>query len=159
MRVLPKLNPQINGSWIPDKIRFFVDGLLSQRVSKPFSRLPTFPRSSVKKISLCPILKKLHLQVFKRLKNFSNLSWDEYKTYFLFTSPQMQNQNYFYFKRFSRKFHKHLFSSFFDLPLTTLLDIFLNKTVLFKSYLNDWRQSKDGGKRFRSVTSSLVPLS
>ena len=37
-RVLPRLNEEINEEWIPDKTRYACDGLLKQRIDKPFKR-------------------------------------------------------------------------------------------------------------------------
>ena len=37
-RVLPRLNEEINEEWISDKTRYACDGLLKQRIDKPFKR-------------------------------------------------------------------------------------------------------------------------
>ena len=37
-RVLPRLNNSINEEWISDKTRFACDGLLKQRIDKPYKR-------------------------------------------------------------------------------------------------------------------------
>ena len=39
MRVLPRLNEDINEEWITDKTRFFWDGLNNQRIDKPYKRV------------------------------------------------------------------------------------------------------------------------
>tara|TARA_B100000123_G_scaffold252336_1_gene212582 strand:- start:1486 stop:3339 length:1854 start_codon:yes stop_codon:yes gene_type:complete len=39
MRVLPRLNDDINEEWITDKTRFFCDGLSLQRIDKPYQRI------------------------------------------------------------------------------------------------------------------------
>ena len=39
MRVLPRLNEDINEEWITDKTRFFWDGLTVQRIDKPYKRV------------------------------------------------------------------------------------------------------------------------
>ena len=39
MRVLPRLNEDINEEWITDKTRFFWDGLNIQRIDKPYKRV------------------------------------------------------------------------------------------------------------------------
>ena len=39
MRVLPRLNEDINEEWITDKTRFFCDGLNNQRIDKPYKRV------------------------------------------------------------------------------------------------------------------------
>ena len=39
MRVLPRLNEEINEEWITDKTRFFWDGLSFQRIDKPYKRV------------------------------------------------------------------------------------------------------------------------
>ncbi|MFL2834017.1 MAG: NADH-quinone oxidoreductase subunit NuoG [Alphaproteobacteria bacterium] len=39
MRVLPRLNEDINEEWITDKTRFFWDGLILQRIDKPYKRI------------------------------------------------------------------------------------------------------------------------
>lgn len=41
LRVLPRLNEEINEEWITDKTRFFHDGLLKQRIQKPFVKFGT----------------------------------------------------------------------------------------------------------------------
>ena len=38
MRVLPRLNEDINEEWISDKARYAIDGLRRQRLDKPFQR-------------------------------------------------------------------------------------------------------------------------
>merc|ERR1712072_767576 len=38
LRVLPRLNEEINEEWISDKTRFSCDGLSSQRIDKPYVR-------------------------------------------------------------------------------------------------------------------------
>ena len=37
LRVLPRLNEEINEEWINDKSRFAIDGLSKQRIDKPYS--------------------------------------------------------------------------------------------------------------------------
>ena len=37
-RILPRLNNNINEEWISDKTRFACDGLLKQRLDKPYKR-------------------------------------------------------------------------------------------------------------------------
>ncbi len=39
MRILPRLNENINEEWITDKTRFCYDGLLKQRIQKPYIKL------------------------------------------------------------------------------------------------------------------------
>jgi NADH-quinone oxidoreductase chain G len=39
MRILPRLNEEINEEWITDKTRFCYDGLNKQRINKPFIKL------------------------------------------------------------------------------------------------------------------------
>ena len=36
LRVLPRLNDEINEEWINDKSRFAIDGLSKQRLDKPY---------------------------------------------------------------------------------------------------------------------------
>jgi NADH-quinone oxidoreductase subunit G len=38
MRVLPRLNEDINEEWISDKTRYAIDGLRRQRLDKPYAR-------------------------------------------------------------------------------------------------------------------------
>jgi NADH-quinone oxidoreductase subunit G len=38
MRVLPRLNEDINEEWISDKTRFIWDGLRTQRLDRPYVR-------------------------------------------------------------------------------------------------------------------------
>jgi NADH-quinone oxidoreductase subunit G len=38
MRILPRLNEDINEEWISDKTRFHYDGLKNQRLDKPYVR-------------------------------------------------------------------------------------------------------------------------
>ena len=38
MRVLPRLNEDVNEEWISDKTRFACDGLLRQRLDRPYVR-------------------------------------------------------------------------------------------------------------------------
>ena len=37
-RILPRLNNNINEEWISDKTRYACDGLLKQRLDKPYKR-------------------------------------------------------------------------------------------------------------------------
>ena len=36
LRVLPRINDEINEEWISDKSRFAIDGLAKQRLDKPY---------------------------------------------------------------------------------------------------------------------------
>ena len=38
MRIIPRLNEEINEEWISDKTRFSYDGLKRQRLTKPMIR-------------------------------------------------------------------------------------------------------------------------
>ena len=38
MRVLPRLNEEVNEEWISDKTRYAVDGLRRQRLDQPYMR-------------------------------------------------------------------------------------------------------------------------
>ena len=38
MRVLPRLNEEINEEWISDKTRYAIDGLRRQRLDRPYAR-------------------------------------------------------------------------------------------------------------------------
>jgi NADH dehydrogenase (ubiquinone) Fe-S protein 1 len=40
MRVIPRLNEEINEEWISDKTRFSYDGLKRQRITEPFAKGP-----------------------------------------------------------------------------------------------------------------------
>ena len=39
LRVLPRLNEDINEEWINDKSRFAIDGLSSQRIDRPYLKI------------------------------------------------------------------------------------------------------------------------
>src|SRR5438874_7506382 len=38
MRILPRVNDEVNEEWIPDKTRHVVDGLRTQRLDRPYIR-------------------------------------------------------------------------------------------------------------------------
>ncbi len=52
MRVLPRLNEDINEEWITDKTRFFWDGLNTQRIDKPYKRVDGILKPTSWKIAL-----------------------------------------------------------------------------------------------------------
>ena len=42
LRVLPRLNDEVNEEWISDKSRFAIDGLSKQRLDKPYIKKKIF---------------------------------------------------------------------------------------------------------------------
>ena len=59
LRILPKINKNINEEWISDKTRFFFDGLEYQRLLKPLNLDPTFNFKRVSWYKSYKIIKKI----------------------------------------------------------------------------------------------------
>ncbi len=59
MRILPRLNEEINQEWISDKTRFVVDGLKTQRLDKYYLRKDGRLQESTSQIVLAEIISKI----------------------------------------------------------------------------------------------------
>ena len=47
LRVLPRINDEINEEWISDKSRFAIDGLAKQRLDKPYIKNKNILESTI----------------------------------------------------------------------------------------------------------------
>ena len=109
LRILPKINDNLNEEWITDKIRFCYDGLRIQRLTYPLINI----NFNFIKLNWNNILLILKINFIKLLKNIIN---NKYKFLFLknFLGDLLDLESLILIKIFSNKFNFDYYSLFLN---------------------------------------------